>query len=85
MPTIFKYRGWRFHFYSFEGTPREPIHVHVAKPGRDAKIWICPEIRLAYNKGLTAQEIRLIFDKVVESADEIVEAWNGFFARTDQG
>ena len=85
MPTIFKVRGWRFHFFSFEGTPREPVHVHVAKPGRDAKLWLYPEVRVAYNRGLNAQEMRLVLGIVMERVDEIEEAWNEFFARTNAG
>ena len=80
MPTIFKVRGWRFHFFSFEGSPREPAHVHVAKPGRDAKLWLYPEVRVAYNRGLNAQEMRLVLGIDLERANEIEEAWNEFFA-----
>ncbi|MBY0578292.1 MAG: DUF4160 domain-containing protein [Burkholderiales bacterium] len=27
MPTVLRLLGWRFHFYSDEGT--EPAHIHV--------------------------------------------------------
>ena len=39
MPVVFRERGYRFHSYSDEGDPREPLHVHVAKAGADAKFW----------------------------------------------
>lgn len=29
MPTVFRYEGIRFFFYSDEGTPREPTHIHA--------------------------------------------------------
>ena len=29
MPTVFRHDAFRFFFYSNEGDPREPIHVHV--------------------------------------------------------
>ena len=29
MPVVFRYKGFRFFFYSNEGNPREPVHVHV--------------------------------------------------------
>lgn len=32
MPKVFEWRGYRFHFFSYEGTPREPVHIHIAKP-----------------------------------------------------
>ncbi|WP_284734689.1 DUF4160 domain-containing protein [Sphingosinicella terrae] len=33
MPTVFRRQGFRFFFYSNEGSPLEPIHVHVEKAG----------------------------------------------------
>ncbi|WP_407864339.1 DUF4160 domain-containing protein [Phyllobacterium phragmitis] len=35
-------RGFPVHFFSNEGDPREPIHIHVAKAGADAKFWLYP-------------------------------------------
>ena len=49
MPTVFVYRGFRFFFYSNEGTPREPVHIHVEKNGIEANFWLEPEVRVAYN------------------------------------
>jgi len=52
MPKLFDWNGYRFHFFSNEGNPREPVHIHVTK-GRDtAKFWIKPEVAIAYNKAL---------------------------------
>lgn len=31
MPTVFEYCGFSFFFYSKEGSPREPVHIHVEK------------------------------------------------------
>ena len=47
MPVLFRARGFRFFFYSNEGNPTEPVHVHVEKDGLEAKFWITPEVRLA--------------------------------------
>jgi hypothetical protein len=44
MPVVFRLGGLRYHFFSNEGQPPEPIHVHVKGAGRDAKVWIEPEI-----------------------------------------
>lgn len=43
MPVVFRRDGFRFFFYSNEGDPREPIHVHVRKGDADAKF--CPSCR----------------------------------------
>lgn len=40
MPVIFRYKGYRFFFYSNEGSPREPVHVHVRGSDGEAKFWL---------------------------------------------
>ena len=47
MPTVFRYKGIRFFFYSNEGSPREPLHIHARGNGGDAKIWLFPDARIA--------------------------------------
>lgn len=42
MPTIFRYKGYRFFFFSNEGFPPEPPHVHVRQGERVAKFWLVP-------------------------------------------
>jgi hypothetical protein len=37
MPVVFRLDGRRFHFFSSEGNPLEPVHVHVAQAGMDAR------------------------------------------------
>ncbi|MGH9590588.1 MAG: DUF4160 domain-containing protein [Terracidiphilus sp.] len=34
--------------YSIEGSPREPVHVHVEKDDLEAKFWLNPEVKVAY-------------------------------------
>jgi hypothetical protein len=46
VPVILREAGLRYYFFSNEGSPREPAHVHVSGGGRDAKVWLEPEIRL---------------------------------------
>ena len=79
MPVVFRLEGMKFHFYSDEGTPREPIHVHVAKPDVDAKFWLFPEVRLAYNNGFSARDVRKLMDIVEAHRTQIEEAWNAHF------
>ena len=47
-----------FFFYSNEGTPREPAHIHVGKDEKEAKFWLRPKIKLAYNDGYNARTLR---------------------------
>jgi Domain of unknown function (DUF4160) len=51
MPVVFRHGGLRFFFFSNEGTPREPPHVHAKGRGCDAKIWVGPEVSVAESFG----------------------------------
>ncbi len=58
MPTIFHYDGFRFFFYSNEGDPREPMHVHVMKDGCEVKFWLDAEVSVAASRGFDARTVR---------------------------
>ena len=79
MPVIFRIRGFKFFFYSNEGTPREPIHVHVGKDHDEAKFWVAPVVSVAYNDGYDARTLRELLQLVEENKDRIERAWNDFF------
>ena len=71
VPAVFKERGFRFHFYSDEGDPREPWHIHVKKDDADAKLWLYPDVTFAYNHGFDARMQRWIATIVQERREEI--------------
>ena len=48
MPTLLIWHGYRFRFYSLDRP--EPPHVHIAKDGHDAKVWLT-SLEVAFNKG----------------------------------
>ena len=80
MPAVFRERGFRFFFYSNEGSPREFVHVHVEKDKLEAKFWLRPEIRVAYNDGFDARTLRELLTVVEANRDRIERAWNEFFS-----
>ena len=79
MPTVFRLRGFRFFFYSNEGSPREKVHIHVEKGDAEAKFWLEPEVRLAYNDGYEARTLRELLEIVVANRERIKRAWDEFF------
>lgn len=79
MPVVFRYRGFRFFFYSNEGAPPEPIHIHVGKDGLEAKFWVVPEVAVAYNEGYDARTLRELLGVVVDHRQRIIEAWHDYF------
>jgi Domain of unknown function (DUF4160) len=80
MPTVWKEDGFRFFFYSNEGSPREPLHIHVEKGGAEAKFWLRPEVRVAYNDGYDAGTLRRLMAMVAANRERIEKAWNEFFS-----
>lgn len=78
MPVIFRHKGIRFFFFSNEGEPREPIHVHIKGAEGDAKFWLQP-LRLADSDGFDARALREL-GKVIEDNKELIErTWNEHF------
>ena len=79
MPVVFRYRGFKFFFYSNEGSPREPVHIHVEKGEAEAKFWLFPEVSVAYNDGYDARALRELLEIVGANRDLIVRAWDEYF------
>ncbi len=79
MPQVLRARAFRFFFYSNEGSAREPVHIHVEKDELEAKIWVIPEVCLAYNDGYDARTLRELMEIVEANKDLIERTWNDFF------
>ncbi len=79
MPVVFREAGFRFLFYANEGNPREPMHVHALRGGVEAKFWLWPQVRLAYDDGLGARTVRELTDIIDRRRGEIARAWDEFF------
>ena len=79
MPAIFQHKGYRFFFFSNEGNPREPVHVHVRKGEARAKFWLEPQAVLASSYRMSAQELKELESVVKERSARIKEKWNEHF------
>jgi len=77
-PTVFRWRGYRFYFFSRE---EKRMHVHVYCADGEAKFWLEPEVALAYNHGIRPTELAAIQRVVEEHRDEIATAWREHFRR----
>jgi hypothetical protein len=71
MPTVLRWQGYKFFFYSADG--REPPHVHVTKSEKEAKIWL-GDLVLALNMGYSAKELNVILTKTREEQEALLEA-----------
>lgn len=75
-PTVFRYKGYRFFFFSRE---EERMHIHVIHAEGEAKIWIEPHIELYSSYGLSSKQLKEIMEIVAERQDEIRKSWNNHF------
>ncbi|NDP60469.1 MAG: DUF4160 domain-containing protein [Oxalobacteraceae bacterium] len=79
MPVVFRYKGYRFFFYSNEGSPREPLHVHVRSSDGEAKFWLHPTVCLSDSNGFDARTLRELADVAEQNATLIERTWNDYF------
>jgi hypothetical protein len=80
MPKVFDWNGYRFHFFSNEGEPREAVHVHVTK-GRDtAKFWLRPDVVVAYDRGFSPRVLSQLIGVIEERREQIERSWHDDFA-----
>lgn len=77
MPTVWRWNGYRFYFFSHEGT--EPPHIHVDKAGNSAKFWLDP-VAVAQNRGYADRDLNRLHDKIDEGRDELLRAWHDYFS-----
>ena len=80
MPVVFRYKSFRFFFYSNEGNPREAMHVHVRGPDGEAKIWLTPTVYLDDSDGFDARTLRELLAVAVANKELIERTWNDHFA-----
>lgn len=71
MPVVFRQEGYRFFFYSNEGDPREPVHVHVRKGDATAKFWVAP-VGVDSSDGFDARTLRDLA-RIIEDKAALIE------------
>ena len=80
MPVILRFKSYVFFFYSNEGNPLEPAHIHVRNAESEAKFWLEPDISLARNDGFNSKELKEIFVIVEAHRMQFTEAWYDYFS-----
>ena len=75
-PTVFKWKGYRFYFFSREET--RP-HVHIYCSDGEAKFWLEPTAELASNHGLSVTQLNELKTMVEDRHNDILDAWRKHF------
>jgi hypothetical protein len=66
MPVVFRYNGVRFFFFSNEGRPREPVHIHAQHGDAEAKFWLQPDVLVADSRGFDRRTLAELVQVVRE-------------------
>jgi len=77
MPTVLRIKGFRFFFFSREGS--EPPHIHVEHGDKVAKYWLTP-VNLASSYGFKGYEHATIRAIVTNQKIMFLEKWNEHFS-----
>jgi hypothetical protein len=76
MPTVLRWRGYKFLFFSLD--EGEPPHIHVRKRSGQAKFWLS-DCQLAKARGFADHELRQVQRKIAERKEELLRAWHEHF------
>jgi hypothetical protein len=76
MPTVFRWKGYRFFWYLADGS--EPPHVHIWKDGKECKLWLA-DVSVAFNHGHAAADLRALIAVTAEQREQLLKVWNEQF------
>ena len=78
MPTVLRINGYRFFFYALDRG--ESAHVHVAKGGGEAKLWLEPQLKPKFFHNFKEKEKREILAITEDNYHILKEKWDDFFS-----
>ena len=78
-PTVLPSGPYRLFFFSSDRG--EPVHVHVARDRKAAKLWLGP-VRVEFNHGFSNAELARVEALVRQHEPQIRKAWHEYFGGT---
>lgn len=85
MPQIFRIGSYWIYFWSNEGEPMEPIHVHISQgnPAANAtKVWITQGGKCYLcnnNSQIPSHTLRNIMRIIESRSGEVIKKWSEYF------
>lgn len=76
--------GYQVYFWSNEGNPLEPVHVHIGRQLKKngTKIWILKDgsVELCHNRSrIKAKDLKRILASLPMYSEEIIAMWEDYF------
>ena len=87
MPQIFKVGSYLIYFWSNEGDPIEPVHVHISEgvPTQNAtKIWLTRTggcLLANNNSKIPQRQLRIMMQIIEARQKEVMEQWFSYFGK----
>jgi hypothetical protein len=78
VPTVFRFKGYRFFFFSNED--KEPVHIHVESDDNYAKFWLEP-VQMVRSIGYNARELNEIREIIEKNIAIFRRRWDEYFSR----
>ena len=75
MSIVFKYKGYRFYFYSNEHLPE---HIHVENGDGQARV-VLETLEVTDSYKLNSKELKKVVKLVHENREKIKGVWNEYF------
>ena len=75
MPTVLRWKGYKFLFYSLE---EARPHIHIKKDRFQAKFWL-ENVEYVESAGFSRKELNVLEKKIQEERDVLLGAWNDYF------
>ncbi len=85
MPTIFRLGRYVVYFWTNEGEPNEPIHVHIAvgrAVANATKIWITRDGKAIVennNSRIPDKGLRRLIEAIEKDSEIVIEEWRKYF------
>ena len=89
MPQVFKLGSYWVYFWTNEGRPIEPIHVHIAEGGptqNATKVWITSRGKclVANNNSHIPTSVLNNMVRMIEArSSEVIEKWTDYFGEPE--
>jgi hypothetical protein len=76
MPTVLRWQGWTFLFYSADW--REPPHVHARQGRQEAKFWL-GDCSVASARRVSHHELNQLQHQVRQHREAFLARWHEHF------